>query len=400
MTTLFIPSGRRKNTRRGARLCGMSLIEMMVGMALGILITLIITEVWGVFESQKQRTISGSSAQASGLLALTELEQDIRSAGAGLSDSAAFDCLNIYSYFELNGAAVSPIPAYAGNMAMAPVQITDGGAGSDTLTVKRGNDLLGALPATLTQTMPSSSAELNLSSVTGFCDDTNCAPAPADIVLAVDSATGHCSVMLVTQVQTGPLKLQHNPGGTTTYNPSVSFQSTNGWPGYSSGAKIFKVGQLISHAYAVNASHQLTLTNNSAPPASGSAVSTTPEVLATDIVKLKAQYGIADAGSQDVNHWVSATAATGWDTLDKVKVKRIKAIRLVIVARSSKMEGVNVSTPCLNNAGTNNGPCAWSDTAADPAPLINLSSNADWQKYRYRVYQTIIPIRNVIWAGV
>ncbi len=386
MNTLRIPPRRCKKTQCGSRQWGMSLIETMVGLVLGLLVTLVITQVWGVFESQKQRTISGSSAQESGLLALTELEQDIRSAGAGLTDSAAFDCTTTYSYYETGGTSVSPIPAYAGGMAMVPVQITDGGTGSDTLTVKRGADLLGALPATLTQTMPSSSAELNLSSVAGFAD--------GDVVLAVDGATGNCTVMLVTQVQGAALKLQHNPGNTTTYNPSVSNQNSWGWPAYSSGAKILKVGQLISHAFTVNTSNQLTLTDLSTPVASAAVV------LAADIVKIKAQYGVANAGSQDVNHWVNATAATGWDTLDKVKVKRIKAIRLVIVARSSKMEGTNVTGICTNNAGANNGPCAWSDSVADPAPLIDLSSNASWQKYRYRVYQTIIPIRNVIWAGV
>lgn len=393
MNRLFIPPCRRRNARRGSQQRGMSLIETMVGMALGILVTLVITEVWGVFESQKQRTVSGSSAQASGLLALTELEQDIRSAGAGLTDSAAFECTSTYSYFETGGTSVFPIPAYSGGMAMVPVQITDGGTGSDTLTVKRGADLLGALPATLTQTMPSSSAELNLSSVAGFAD--------GDVVLAVDSTTGNCTVMLVTQVQGAALKLQHNPGGTTTYNPTASFQDTNGWPAFSTGSKIFKVGQLISHAYTVNASNQLVMTDYSTPSAAATFI------LAADIVRLKAQYGVANVGSQDVNHWVSATAGavgaplTDWSILDRNNVKRIKAIRLVIVARSSKKEGTNVTGTCTNvSGGVNNGPCAWSDSVADPAPLIDLSSNADWQKYRYRVYQTIIPIRNVIWAGV
>lgn len=392
MNTPRISPRRCRKTQCGSQQWGMSLIETMVGMAIGILVTLVITQVWGVFESQKQRTISGSSAQASGLLALTELEQDIRSAGAGLSDSAAFDCTSTYSYFETGGTSVSPIPAYAGGMAMVPVQITDGGTGSDTLTVKRGADLLGALPATLRQSMPSSSAELNLSSVAGFAD--------GDVILVVDGATGNCTVMLATQVQGAALKLQHNPGSTTTYNPAVTFQNTNAWPAYSSGAKILKVGQLITHAYTVNASNQLILTDFSDPTVLAAAALAAPSILGADIVRLKAQYGVADAGSQDVNHWVSATAATGWNSLDKAKVKRIKAIRLVIVARSSKREGTNVTGACTNNAGTNNGPCAWSDSAADPAPLIDLSSTADWQKYRYRVYQTIIPIRNVIWAGV
>jgi len=212
-------------------------------------------------------------------------------------------------------------------------------------------------------------------------------------VLAVDAATGNCTVMLATQVQGAAMKLQHNPGDTTTYNPTTSYQNSNTWPAFSTGAKILKVGQLISHSFTVNGSSQLTLTDSSNP------VTTTVSVLTADIVALQAQYGVAPAGSQDVNAWVDATAATGWNTLDSAKVKRIKAIRLAIVARSSKREGTNVTLPCKDGTGTvvnANGPCVWSDSE----PVVNLSADPNWQKYRYRVYQTIIPLRNIIWAGV
>lgn len=385
MKTSFIPKCRCVGGRPQVHQSGISLIETMVGMTLGIVVSLIVVQVWSGFEGQKQTTVSASTVQANGLLALTELEQDIRSAGAGLTDSAAFNCTTTYSYYETGGTSVSPIPAYSSGLSIVPIQISDGGAGSDTLTVKKGSDFLGAIPGTITQTMPQSSAEFNLSSVAGFSN--------GDVVLAI-GASGKCSVVEVTQVQGAALKLQHNPGGTTTHNPTTTFQNTNAWPAFVSGDKIMKIGQMISHQYSVNAGNQLVLTDFTVPTASSSSV------LATDIVKIKAQYGIAAVGSQDVNAWVSATAATGWNTLDSAKVKRIKAVRLVIVARSPKKEGANVTAACTNNAGVNNGPCAWADSAVDPAPLIDLSANADWQKYRYRVYQTIIPIRNVIWAGV
>lgn len=386
MNPLFIFKANQAPSKRLASQRGVSLIETMVGMGLGILVSLIIVQVWGNFESQKQRTVSGSSAQENGLLALTELEVDVRGAGAGLTDSAAFDCTSIYSYYETGSVAVSPIPAYSGGMGLVPVQITDGGTGSDTLTVKRGSDFLGALPAVITNTMPSSSSVLDVNSVAGFAD--------GDVVLAVDSSTGKCTVMSITQVMGSALKLQHNPGGSTTYNPTTSFQNTNAWPAFSTGAKILKIGNLLVRSYTVNGSNQLAQT------AINGVSAATTAVLAGDIVKLKAQYGIANVGSQDVSAWVNATAATGWNVLDSAKVKRIKAIRLVIVARSSQREGADVTATCVNNAGTNNGPCAWVDTAADPAPLIDLSANADWKKYRYRVYQSVIPMRNVIWAGV
>ena len=384
---------------------GMSIIEMMVGMTLGILVTLIITQVWGMFENQKQRTVSSSSAQAAGLLALTELEQDVRSAGAGLTDQATFNCTTTYSYYETGGVKTSPAPAFSGaGGGMVPVQITDGGTGSDTLTVKRSADFLGAIPATLTSNMPQSSAELNLSSTAGFAD--------GDIVVAV-SATGACTVMLITQVQDAALKLQHNPGDSTTYNPTIADQTAMGWPAYVAGDKILKVGQLFSRVYTVNASNQLTLTDYSDPAKTPAQAVAAALALASDIVKIKAQYGVSAIGvaGGPVIQWVNATATnpvnpiTGavedWSILDSAKIKRIKAIRLVVVARSAKMEGSDVIGVCTNTSGgVNNGPCAWADSALAPAPLIDLSANANWKRYRYRVYQTIIPVRNVIWAGV
>lgn len=374
---------------RRNRLRGMSLIETMVGMTLGILVSLIITQVWGVFENQKQRTISATAGQATGLLALTELEQDVRSAGAGLTDTSTFNCNAIFSYYENGGTQISPVPAYAGSMGMAPVQIVDGGAGADTLVVKRGSDFLGTIPATLTSNMPSPSAELNISTTSGFAD--------GDIVLLV-GATGNCTVAQVTQVQAAASKLQHNPGGGISYNPPASFQNAptalplppppapapvlTPWPAYVTGDKVMKIGQMVSRSYTVNANNELTVRDDSVPTTS------TTSSLASDIVMMKAQYGVADVGSQNVNAWVSATAASGWNVLNSTLLKRIKAVRVVIVARSAKLEAPGTTTAA---------PVAWPDAAS---PVIDLSADPNWQRYRYRTYQLVIPIRNMIWANV
>src|SRR5450830_1605411 len=133
-TLLVYPTPRREFGRVDFQR-GISLIETMVGMTLGIVVVLIIVQVWGGFENQKQITVSGAEGQANGLLALTELEQDIRSAGAGLTNDAAFNCTTTYSYYETGGTSVSPVPAYTGSMGMVPVQITNGGSGSDTLMI-------------------------------------------------------------------------------------------------------------------------------------------------------------------------------------------------------------------------------------------------------------------------
>ena len=365
---------------RRNRLRGMSLIETMVGMTLGILVSLIITQVWGVFESQKQRTVSATAGQASGLLALTELEQDVRSAGAGLTDSAMFNCGTIFSYYESGATQISPVPAYTGSMGMAPVQIVDGGAGPDTVIVKRGSDFLGAIPATLTGNMTDPWSDLDVSNTSGFT--------AGDVVLLV-GASGNCTVTQVTTVLAATAKLQHvdaDPGVGVSYNPTAAFQAAPAvfptppgpaavltpWPAYVKDDKVLKIGQLFSRSYTVNAGNELTVRDDSVPTITFSCTSGSD----------------SPAGSQTVNAWVTPDVASGWNILTPALLRRIKAVRVVIVARSAKLEAPGTTTVA---------PVAWPDGAS---PVIDLSANADWQRYRYRTYQLVIPIRNMIWANV
>lgn len=344
---------------------GFSLIEILVGMTLGLLTVLIIMQAFSVFENQKRTTTAASDAQENGLMAVVQLEQDIRNAGAGLADSAAFNCSTIFSYYASGSSTTIPAPGMPSS-AMAPVTITDGGAtGSDTVTMMRGTEFLGSIPATITDSMPQPSSELNVSRTTGFTD--------GNLILV--SQGGNCTVMQVSQVQGSALKIQHNPASSgPSYNPAASFYNTapgDTWPSFTTGAKILNFGSLIVNTYSVDANYNLQMADKSA------AVTT----LVKDIVSLQAQYGISTAaGVQEVSSWVDATATSGFNTLNSDKVKRIKAVRITVVARSGKKETANVTTSAPGG--------------------VDITTLPNWQKYRYRVYTTIIPLRNIIWANV
>lgn len=359
-------------TRR-AVLRGFTLVEMMVGVTVGLITVLVITQALGTFENQKSITSSGANAQDNGLAAMTQIEQDVRNAGVGFNNSAAYECSTMYSYYEATSSsgATSPAPMFSNIMSMAPVVITDGGAtGSDTIRIHSGSDFLGSIPAVITSTMPQPSAELNVSFTKGF-----------DIgEMILVSQGGKCTVMQVTQVQNAALNIQHNPGSFPSWNPQASFYNTapgNTWPAYTTGAKIMNVGQMTERVYSIDSNYNLQVVSTST---SNPSVSTT-SVLVKDIVSLQAEYGVSSGvGVQEVSSWVAATNANGWDVLDSNEIKRIKAIRLTIVARSSKKEGSIVTTAAPGG--------------------VDISSVPDWQKYRYRVYTTIIPLRNIIWANV
>lgn len=409
---------------------GFSLVELMVGMTIALVMFLVIAHVFANFENQKRVTTLSSDTQSSGIMAMFEMEQAIRSAGAGIISSDTFDCVpaNSFSYYTTAGpppVTTTPVPGYGDPALIAPsyppVVITNGASnGSDTLEVRVGAPVANSAPVVLMEDLTKTGPEqLKVSKGPGF---------PLHTVLLLigpvdpEHPATNCAVVEVTGIphaeQPNLLSIAPDPSG-NTWNPTVAYRTANGWPDF--GATVTTVyapgswdqvnspawpaspraGGMYFQTYTVNSSGQLQVVKSVAQ--SGSST----EVLVADVVRFHAQYGVSSApGVQDIQKWVEPVLGgsyeTNWDkaSLDSNKIKRIKAIRLVFVMRSPKLEATNVTGTCPNNAGVNKGPCAWEDTVADPAPLIDLSNDPNWQRYRYRVFQTIVPLRNTIALGV
>jgi type IV pilus assembly protein PilW len=114
--------------------------------------------------------------------------------------------------------------------------------------------------------------------------------------------------------------------------------------------------------------------------------------IADGIVQFKAQYGIDNTVGTPtgvVNQWTATdpTTTTGWS--------RVLALKLVVVARSGQME--RPTDPVTKQIIT--GPC--NTTTAPPSSMlgpIDVSADPNWQCYRYRVFETVVPIRNQLWS--
>lgn len=376
---------------------GITLIETLVGVALGILVTLVIAQVWGIFEGQRGRTASGSTAQETGLIALTQIEQTVHNAGSGMN-AGMFQCTQVNSFYDDGTSTVSPIPTTT----PAPAVIVNGtgSTGSDQIQITWATNIGGSIETATTlatSNTASSPGQLPLDNVKNF---TAC-PATGGLVVCRRAANSQCYVAQVTSIVNANLFLSTAPSQ-CPYNPSTNCLLAGTCP-LAIADTCYAIGSFVTTTYRVNAQQQLeavTATNGGAP---------TTTILADNIVSLQAQYGVAPTGSQTVNCWTDATAtgnptcAGNWTPagLTPAQVSRIKALRVVVVVRSPILEGAAVTPTCTTTGGiVNNGPCAWKDSAANKAPQIDLSGNANWQRYRYRPYQTIIPLRNVIWANI
>ncbi len=342
---------------------GFSLIEILVGLVIGLLATLVIMQIFATFEGQKRSTTGNADAQTNGSIVLFTMQRDLLMAGFGIS---AYDTLN--NPFKCNptvnvdhdGNAATP------NIDMFPIQIIDGGAtGSDQVIVRYSTDGATSLGGNAVKVVGLGPASNQV-----FVDN-NLGCNNGDVVLLSTLTT--CSMTRVTSLP----DTQH-----------INLQSVSG---AAIGSSVSCMGKWDQFTY--------TLVNNQLQRNDANNLPAVTTPLVSDIVNMQAQYGVsATAKNNQITQWVSASGGT-WATPSVANRNRIKAIHIAVVARNGLQEKLAVTATCTTAKGTvNNGPCAWDDAGLDAAPVIDLSSDPNWQKYRYRVYDAIIPLRNMVWS--
>ena len=110
-------------------------------------------------------------------------------------------------------------------------------------------------------------------------------------------------------------------------------------------------------------------------------------VIADGIVLMKAEYG-TDANSDGV------VDSTEWSFSAPASPLQVLAVRMAIVARSAQPEKPNPATGVC--ATTTISP-TWAGGTLDLSGNRGLAASDDWKCYRYKVFQTTVPLRNVIW---
>jgi len=352
----------------------MSLVELLVAAAIGIIASLVIFQVFAVFEGQKRTTTSGGEAQTSGTLALFTIERDMRQAGYGFNTPDLVGC-TLQGWDQQAGAALTPAP-------LVPVTITQG-AGStpgvagapDTVRVAYGNG--DALPAPVNVLVGSLGVAddfiRTVNALYGF--------QPGDHVVIAELGRP-CTLAQVNQIPpaTGDntrLNLQAgtyispSSGATlpTRYNNPAGLGTA-----YTTNGKVYNIGPApIVKDFTVQSGQLLS-------QAFGTAAAV-PNF--DNIVQLQKQNGkdTNNDGVVDLFEEITPATATDWAA--------VLAIRVAVVARSGLYEKDEVSPATIR---------LWEDSATPPTttgPVWTLTP--DERHYRYKVFQTVIPLRNMIW---
>lgn len=340
---------------------GFSLIELMVGMTIGLLAGIIIIQVMTLFEAQRRTTTGSADAQTNGGIALYSIGRELAMGGYPLlpATESPLECTAL----DVNTTGITAN--------LSPVGITEGVAAagvaaSDSITIRYGTSQMGGAP-------------------------TEILAVPGGGVLTLKSGLA-CAVGDVSIVVNGPsCKLSRVRSKPTA--DSVELEDAGG---ASAGQNLACLGNWLEVTYAVN---QATGNLERTVRMNGGAAATTPSVVG--VVNLQAQYGVSAAAADNrVANWVNATGTWAPGAISIADRNRIKAVRVAVIARNEKVEVENVSAACSSTTtAAPAGVCAWAGSAADPAPAVDLSPmDANWARYRYRAFETIIPLRNVIWS--
>lgn len=407
----FSGSKRQRTTAR-RRASGFSLIEIMVGMVIGMLGIIVVMQVFALFEGQKRTTSGGSEAQNTGAIALSGLADDIRQSGYGFIAANLLGC-DVSLRPGITLKAIAPVTI---NSASVPA----GDANTDTLLMAYGSS--DTLPEGNGIVLPAhSSTAFDVQSFNSFLVNDYVIATPLTRICTPTDPTILNRVATVT-----------NP--TLTIAPGVTDAVT---PGF-----FFDLGQTVTiHAYAVR-NGSLTMcdytVNNCGDATRVSPVldSTVWVPIAGNIVSMRAQYGqditnqvpsvtSANTGAMDgVADIYSQTSPTDSATAtlaDACGWFRTLGVRLVLVARNSQYEKTAVTQLSTANptnypvwggsSNTNNSPSWTGPITGASANPIDLTKNPDgtaqpllpdstysWQHYRYKVFQTTLPIRNITTA--
>lgn len=367
---------------------GFSLIELMVTLAIGLVLTLAISMMVAKQESIRRGVTSGNDLTGNTAYAAYLLDRELRSAGAGISQATAenYGCalrasLNNAQLLPATSAFPAPFAAIPQSYVLAPVIVHAGAGanGSDVIAVATGNAGLSesALPVSPQST---AAGQLRLSNTLGIRG--------GDLVLVAQQAVG-CMLQQVSSGFTG------GSAQTLTFNGAYAANTigTTTLTGFSNGnAFVSVLGNVTGNQprfflYGIgdNAtlfSYDLLRLNSS-----------TSQALVEGVVDMRVLYGVdtVRTGLDQVTQWIAPTTAgytaaalTAGTAVAQSNLQAILAVRVGLILRSDLVDKTDVTPASLT---------MFSDLGSSLTYTYTVPTGTTTQ--RYRVVEFTVPLRNV-----
>jgi len=383
------------------RAAGFSLVELLVSVVIGLLAILFATRLMTDAERNKQAALGGSDSMQNGMLAMFSISGDAEHAGFGLNDPLIVGCDTRLADAEgyqmapatRDGAVVRPLAAAV---------IESGGAGPDRISLYAGSSFSGTGTLRITSDY-----------IGGTRIDVDRVPygfSQGDvIVVAPEELGGRCSLA---QISSDPGALPPPPsqqylmiaGAGNRFNSgTLDVQFTGG------ASRVFNLGPTASlglRTWSVEGG----FLRLRATDLAGSGGASQP--VADNIVSLKAQYGF-DTRLPDQFRPEEGMRLGAWsntmidadgdgDEGGAGDYQRVAALRIAVVARAKNPERPNPATGQCTATTVRPTVFATQDAETGEAEPVQVEvavegDPVDWKCYRYRVFETIVPLRNSGW---
>lgn len=381
---------------------GFSVVELLVSVVIGMLALMFATRLVLSSEQSKQTSLGGSDAMQNGMLALFSITSEAGQAGWGLNDPLLTGCDTVFS--DTGNFALATAPRAGVTVApLAAAIIESNGADPDRLSLYSGTGMGGTGTLRVTRDYAGESDIVVERVPYGF--------AQGDVIVVAPETVGaaKCALAQIAvdpRTQPGPplpQKLSIASGAGYRYNAGkLGVNYKNGQ------ARLFNLGPgaaLSFHTWSVAQGYlQLRAANLAG---AGAAASTVTD----NIVSLKAQYGFdtrtgvafTPAANLQVGRWSSSMIDADGDGVvgGAGDYQHIAALRVAVVARSKNPQKPAATGLC---SATTVLPTVFASTepygvTAQPQQ-VNVGVTGDtvnWKCYRYRVFETIVPLRNGSW---
>ncbi|WP_230971111.1 PilW family protein [Nitrogeniibacter aestuarii] len=374
------------------RQCGMSLVELLVGIAIAMIASVFMLQLFSVNEGQQRVASGGADAITNGQIALFQIERDLRMAGLSVGAMSCPDILIFYQGLGTQSVSTFPVRLSADTnfLISASDYVPDD---SDQVEVLYSASPLGAIPSVLQTAMPTSSSVLRVDDGHGFFQ--------GELVLLGDPAypSKPCAIVQMSKdgQRTGTANtttsgtmwnLLHSSGSFPYNTPNGTDFFPAGDPtasppipaGYGVGALAFRLGDMVRQRYRISNNDELVVDDLSDP----SAVTTI--TLAKGVVALKGLYAIDTSVIPDgvADEFWSRDEMEAKIAGNAVKPHQVVGARIALVVRNSQYDREYTS------------PFASGKELWDGGPVLTIGGTYG-PNYRYAVLQTAVPFRNVIW---
>jgi len=365
---------------------GISLVEIMVGVAIGLIGTVAIFQAVGAWSRHTQTASAGGDAQVAGTLALFNIERDVKAAGHGFGTATA-------AVMGCAVASVLPGPPFN----LRPITIQQGAGGApDTISILYGNSPFFVDRGTFTSSTATTKV---LTRRSGFRrGDLAIVAGPGGL-----PGTAPCQLIEITDVtNVDGLTVDHVVGNYPNFytgaNVASRFNAVAAPPVFAAGT-IYSLGpQPTLNIWSITGPGGRVLSRTEQFAAAPAVPVAIP--VADGVVNIKAEYGV------DLNN-DGQIANAEWQNAAPADFRTVLAIRVAVLVRSRHFErsadsSSTVPVPVTPNVPTYfsySGAKAFLMTNVDGTPDTNLPGDPNnWRYYRYRVYERVIPLRNLLWG--